>query len=187
MEIPKWRLRSSSYIAKTPFLVLRKDAIELPDGTLIDDYYVREGAGFSVIFALTPENEVLLVRQYKYGINRIMLELPAGFIDEGEDPRDAAIRELAEETGYVAESVEFVRAFVAEPSNAQMLMHVFIARNARLLLEPQPDATEDIQVERCSIPKLRALVEAGEIEALAQVAAIYYVLENILKTSGFSH
>jgi len=186
MEIPKWRLLSSSYLVRSPFLTLRRDAIELPDGTLIDDYYVREGTGFSVIFALTPENEVVLVRQYKYGINRVMLELPAGFIDPGEDPRDAAIRELAEETGYVAESVEFVRAFVAEPSNSQVLMHVFLARNARLLVEPQPDVTEDIQVQRCTIPELRSLVASGEIEALSQVAAIYFILENIFKTAGLS-
>ncbi|MFN2528942.1 MAG: NUDIX hydrolase, partial [Candidatus Baltobacteraceae bacterium] len=105
----------------------------------------------------------------------------------GEDPRDAAIRELAEETGYVAESVEFVRAFVAEPSNSQVLMHVFLARNARLLLQPQPDVTEDIQVERCTIPQLRNLVAMGEIEALSQVAAIYFILENILKTPGLSN
>lgn len=180
MEIPKWRVRASSLVVDSPFLKLRKDALELPDGTLIDDYYVREGGSFSVVFALTPADEVLLVRQYKYGVNRIMLELPGGFVDAGEEPRDAAIRELAEETGYVATTMEHVGSFATAPSNSDAHMHVFIARGARLHSRQRLDVTEEIEVERASIDGLRALVSAGEIETASQVAAIYYVLENIL-------
>lgn len=178
MENPKWRVLASSYIVDTPFLRLRKDSIELPDGTQIDDYYVREGQGFSVIFALTPEKHVVLVRQFKYGIGRTMLELPAGFVDAGEDPLQTAIRELQEETGYVAQSLEYVRSFAAEPSNSQTEMHLFIAREARLEAEQNLDITEVIDVELCSLEELRTKVACGEIDAMAQVAAIYYILEN---------
>jgi len=179
MNIPKWRVLASSYIVESPFLRLRKDTIELPTGTIIDDYYVREGRGFSVIFALTPQNDVVLVRQFKYGIGRIMLELPCGYVDEGETPDAAAVRELAEETGYVADSIEFVRTFVPEPTNSTMLMHLFFARGARPVGRQEFDVTEDIEVELATLERLRDHVQSGRIESTTQVAAIYTMLEKL--------
>jgi ADP-ribose pyrophosphatase len=179
MNIPKWRVLASSYVVESPFMRLRKDTIELPGGTVIDDYYVRESRGFSAVFALTPQNEAVLVRQFKYGIGRIILELPSGFIDEGEAPRDAAIRELAEETGYVADSIDFVRTLVADPTNSMMLMHLFIARGACPRVSQKFDVTEQIEVELVSLDRLREHLRSGEIESATQVAAIYTVLETL--------
>ena len=156
---------------------LRKDRIALPSGTIIDDYYVRESRGFSAVFALTPDGSVVLIRQFKYGIGRVVLELPSGFVDEGESPHDAAVRELAEETGYLAESMEFVRTFVPDPTNSTTLMHLFLARNARPELEQKLDATEDITVEVVTFERLREQLRAGEIDSATQVAAIYTVLD----------
>lgn len=178
MDIPKWRRISSSTVVDSRYFRLRKDAIELPDGTLIDDYYVREGRGFSVVFALTDDQRVVMVRQFKYGIGRMVLELPAGFIDEGEDPLDCARRELAEETGYVAGSIEYVRSFATEPSNSGFQMHLFLARGAREAVAQQLDPTESIEVELHSIQEVRERISRGEIDVAPQVAAIYYVLEN---------
>ena len=180
MEIPNWRVRGSTYVVDSPFLRLRKDSLELPDGTLIDDYYVREGRGFSIIFALTEDHRVVLVRQFKYAVGRIMLELPAGLIDEGEDARDAAVRELAEETGYHAQSMEPVHSLCAEPSNSQTSMHIFLARGARRQVRQRLDVTEEIEVELATVQEVRTLVARGDIDSTAQVAAIYYVLENVL-------
>ncbi len=179
MDIPKWRVTASSYVVQTSFLRLRKDSIELPDGTHIEDYYVREGRGFSVVFALTPDREVVLVRQFKYGAGRIMLELPGGLVDEGEDPAESAARELSEETGYVAKRIEFVRSFATEPSNSQTRMHLFIARDARKETAQRLDPTEAIEVELCPLDALRNLVGTGAIESMGQVAAIYSVLDSM--------
>jgi 8-oxo-dGTP pyrophosphatase MutT (NUDIX family) len=178
MDIPKWRVLSSTTVVDSRYFRLRKDAIELPNGTQIDDYYVREGRGFSVVFALTDDGRVVMVRQFKYGIGRLVLELPAGFIDDGEDPRRCAERELAEETGYVAKSMEYVRSFATEPSNSGVQMHVFLARGARQAVAQQLDPTEAIEVELHTIQELRDRIAGGEIEVAPQVAAIYYVLQN---------
>ena len=179
MEIPKWRVTASSYVVTTPFLRLRKDSIELPDGTRIDDYYVREGRGFSVVFALTQEHDVVLVRQFKYGAGRIMLELPGGLIDEDEDPAGAAARELREETGYVAQSIEFVRSFATEPSHSQARMHLYLARGARKVATQRLDPTEAIEVERYPLAVLPTLLASGAVESMGQVAAIYTVLDTL--------
>ena len=74
--------------------------MELPSGVVVEDYFVRESRGFCVVFALTPDENVLLVRQYKHGVGEIVTDLPAGVIDAGETPETCAVRELAEETGF---------------------------------------------------------------------------------------
>jgi len=113
MEKPVWRRQASAYVVDSPYMRLRVDRVELPDGTIIPEYYVREATGFVVVFALTPDDRVILVRQYRYGADAIHLELPAGTIDEGEDPQTCARRELAEETGYEVERIEAIGSFSA--------------------------------------------------------------------------
>ncbi|HEY0380827.1 MAG TPA: NUDIX hydrolase, partial [Candidatus Elarobacter sp.] len=125
-----WRIVSSEYRIDTKFLRLRADRVELPSGTIVDEYYVRESLGFCVIFALTADDDVLLVRQYKHGAAQIVTELPAGMIDADESPAACASRELAEETGYTGSPPEFVRTFLADPTNATAHFHLFIVRDA---------------------------------------------------------
>lgn len=173
---PGWRIISSTYPIATPYLRLRSDVVELPDGTVIDDYYVRETHGFSVIFALTPAREVVLVRQYKHGASREVLELPAGGIEPGEAPRDCAIRELAEETGYAGDEPEFVRTFLADPTNSNGEFHVFLIRNAEPRGATNFDTTEDITVELAALADVRDMIADGRINAGSQVASAFAAL-----------
>ena len=176
-----WRILSSQYPIETAYLRLRADTIELPDGTIVRDYYVRETRGFVVIFALRTDGRVLLVRQYKHGIGRSVLELPAGAIDEGESPRDCAVRELAEETGYIGEEPELVRSFVADPTNSNGFFHLFLIRGAAERVAQAFDITEDIAVEFAPIDELRAMMRDGRIVVGSQVASIYTVLDHLKK------
>lgn len=176
---PRWRVIASSYPIDTRFLRLRKDTIELPDGTRVEEYFVRESRGFVIIFALTQDERVLLVRQYKHGAARTLLELPAGAIDPGEEPAQCARRELLEETGYAASSMEFVRAFVTDPTNSDTLAHLFVARGAHRVAEQNLDPTESIEVSLASLAELHALTRDGAIESLPHVAAVYLMLERL--------
>ncbi|HKU68400.1 MAG TPA: NUDIX hydrolase [Candidatus Baltobacteraceae bacterium] len=179
MDERGWQVTGSSYVVDSPYLRIRCDRIVLPDGTVIDDYYVRESRGYVIVFALTPDRRVVLVRQYKHGIRRSLLELVAGMIDEGEDPPQTAQRELLEETGYAAESVEYVRSFVTDPSSADTVAHLFFARNAYAAGEQQLDVTEDITVELAPLDELRGMLRRGEIEAIPHVGAIYFMLDRL--------
>lgn len=181
MEVSKrpWRVTASRYVVDTRHLRLREDTIELPDGTVVEGYFVRESRGFVVIFALTPDNRVVLVRQYKHGIGRIVLELPAGAIDPGETPLETARRELSEETGYEAPTMELVRSFVTDPTNADTVAHVFLAKGARQTGRQELDVTESIEVELATLADVRRFVRDGTIDVMPQAAAIYTVLDRL--------
>jgi 8-oxo-dGTP pyrophosphatase MutT (NUDIX family) len=172
-----WRVTASSYVVDSPFLRLRKDTIELPDGSTVHDYYVRESRGFAVVFALTGDNNVVLVRQYKHGIGQELLELPAGAIDPGEQPVQTAARELEEETGYTAPAMEHVRSFIVDPTNSDSVAHLFLARSARQTSTQKLDVTEGIEVELVRFGDLRMLVRDGTIDSVPHVASIYLILD----------
>jgi 8-oxo-dGTP pyrophosphatase MutT (NUDIX family) len=168
---------ASSYVIDTHFLRLRKDTIELPDGSVIEDYYVRESRGFAMVCAITQDNRIVLVRQYKHGIGQELLELPAGAIDPGEEPSACAMRELEEETGYTAPAMEFVRTFIVDPTNSNSVAHLFLARNAEKTSEQTLDVTERIDVELVALHDLLRLVRNGTIESISHVGAIYVLLD----------
>ncbi len=136
MEKPAWRLRASRYIVDSPYMRLREDEVELPNGTVVSNYYVRESRGFVIIVALTADERVVLVRQYRYGSDSIHLEIPAGMLLEGEDPAACALRELAEETGYAVEHCERAGEFFAEAVRSNARAFIYIGRAARKVAEP---------------------------------------------------
>lgn len=155
---------------------LRRDEIELPSGTIINDYYVRESAGFVIVFALTPDRRVVLVRQYRYATDALGLELPAGTLDSGEDPLACAERELLEETGYEAAYWEQIGTFAAEPVRSTSRAYLYLAHDAHKTREQQLDETEHIEVELTSLRDVREMLRDGRLDAIASVAAAYVAL-----------
>lgn len=177
MEKPQWRRRSSSLLVDSTHMRLRVDELELPDGTVIPDYYVRESEGFAIVFPIANDGRIVLVRQYRYGSDAIHLELPAGGLHDGEDPRACAARELLEETGYAAPQLELVASYYAEPVRATALARIFLARDARKVREPRPDPTEVVAVELATMDEFRHMLFDGRIDAGHVLVAGYRVLD----------
>ena len=140
---------------------------------------MRESLGFSIVFALTPADRVLLVRQYKHGVGEVVTELPAGVMNDGESPEACASRELAEETGYTGSAPELVRTFLTDPTNSTGRFHVFVVRDATRTCEPQNDVTEDIEVELAPVDEVRAMALDGRIGSGSQVAAVLVALAHL--------
>jgi ADP-ribose pyrophosphatase len=182
-EREAWKIVESELVIQTRHLRLRRDTIELPGGELVRDYFVRESRGFSVVFAMTRDERVVLVRQYKHGIGQHLLELPAGAIDPGEEPRACARRELAEETGYVGSPAdpEHIGSFVYDPTSSNTRYHLFLARDCKPLGRQELDLTERITVELATLAELRRFVGDGTIDVGAHVASIYYTLDRLGK------
>ena len=179
MEKPGWRLRSSRYVVDSPYMRLRADEIELPDGTIVPDYFVRESLGFVIVFPLTEDDRVVLVRQYRYGADSIHLELPAGMLAEGEDPKDCALRELAEETGYESARWEPAAEYFPEPVRSAARAYVYVALDAKKVRIPKLDLTEHLEVELATLPEFRTMLRDGRVDTGASLVGGYRALEKL--------
>jgi 8-oxo-dGTP pyrophosphatase MutT (NUDIX family) len=98
-----------------------------------------------MVVPVTPEGQIVLVRQDRHGLRRISLEPPGGVIDPGELPRAAAERELREETGYIADDVQFLGRVAPNPAMQNNWCHMFLARNCR----PHTDARQHLDRFEC--------------------------------------
>ena len=95
-----WKLLNSEYLVDAPWLKVAKETCELPNGKVIDDFYTLWQPDWVLVLARTAEGKWVMTEQYRHGTGKIALEFPAGIIDKGETPEQAALRELQEECGY---------------------------------------------------------------------------------------
>lgn len=175
----KWEILSSEYVVESPWYRLRRDACRLPDGSVIDSYYVREHPGFAVIFAITPAGDVVFARQYKHGFGGFFLGLPAGAVEPGEDPLDCARRELEEETGYVAPSFVRIAEFMADPTSSTAKAYLFLATGAVPDGVRAVDPSEEIETELVPVGRAIDEIRAGRVSGQSHVAAIYAALDKL--------
>lgn len=100
-----WKLLSTEYLVNAPWLKVAKEKCELPNGKVIDDFYTLWQPDWVLILARTKEGKWVTTQQYRHGTGKIALEFPAGIINKGETPEQAALRELQEECGYCMDPV----------------------------------------------------------------------------------
>ncbi|MEO9146915.1 MAG: NUDIX hydrolase [Ginsengibacter sp.] len=178
-EDMKWKVLSSEYISRHQYFTARKDKCETPEGKIIDEYYVVELPTTVCAVAITQEGEVLMIRQYRHPIEETLLEVPGGFIDEKETPEQAVKRELKEETGYEFSSVINVGKIAANPGVLNNYTYLFLAQGGVRTSEQKLDKTEELQVERISLPELKKLFLENKIMQGTHNSCIFYALKQM--------
>ncbi len=162
---------------------LRKERFQSRHTGKAHDYYVIHLADAVHVVALTPDDEVLLVRQFRAGSNRDSLEIPGGLVDHGEDPCAAGARELLEETGYAGDAPVFLGALWSNPSLLTSRISTIVIRNARLVAEPDPDLHEELTIERVPAQAIPRMILEGKIDHALVVAGLLWWLGT--RHSGF--
>lgn len=129
------------------------------------DFYVIDFPNWVQVLPITPEDQVVMVRQYRHGCGQVLLELPGGLIDKDDgNPEESAQRELLEETGYAAEELVLVTKTYPQPAVLSNTGLTYLARNAKKIAEPQPDAAEDIEICLVNLEKIPEMIRKGEIK-----------------------
>ncbi|WP_205314288.1 NUDIX hydrolase [Pedobacter namyangjuensis] len=176
MEILKWQKLASKYLVKERWATLRVDTCKLPNGAVKDDYYVLEYPNWVNAVALTKENQLILVRQYRFAAEIISLEVPGGVIDDGEDPETAIVRELIEETGYTFESCEQIAVLYPNPATSTNKTFTYLLKGGVKTHEQHLDEHEILNVELYSIDEVKQLLKDNKIEQSLHAAALFYGL-----------
>ncbi len=163
--MPKpWKILSSNLVLETKYVTVHKDALELPNGHQIQDYYVFEFNDWARVVPITSDQQLILVEQYRHGVKKITCEFPAGMMDPHEQSAiETAKRELLEETGYTSEDWLPLGSFKLGPSRIKNGFHLFLARNCYLTSSQNLDASEDIHIRKVSFSEFERMFENGQV------------------------
>lgn len=171
--MPEWEtVARHEVVDRRPWLRLWSEDVKLPDGRIIAGFSTIEMPDYAVIVALTPDNKVIVEHSYKHGPRRVSINLPAGYIEDGEDPLAAAQRELREETGYAADRWSFLGRFTNDGNRGCGTANLFLAREARRVAEPDGGDLEEMNIDLMDLDELPQAVRQGDVAVLSTAAAI---------------
>jgi 8-oxo-dGTP pyrophosphatase MutT (NUDIX family) len=179
-----WKITSSESGPELPLFKTRYDFVENPRNNKSMKAVVLESADWVNVVAITPENKIIVVEQHRFGISKTNIEIPAGLVDPGEEPKQTAIRELLEETGYTADNWQSLGWVEANPAFLDNHCHLWLATDVMKTAEPKLDDGEDIAVSELSLEELKTEIELGMMRNSLALLALSRVFD-LRKTDYF--
>ena len=170
-----WRKHASERIGDFAVFSLRRDVVESPRTSARLSVYVLEAPAWVNVVPVTPAGDMVLIEQFRHGIETPCLEIPGGMVDGAESPAEAAARELFEETGYRAEALHPLGVSHPNPAILNNVLHSYVATGARRVAEPRLDSSEDISVVIYPLERVQELVRDGRITHALVLAAFHFL------------
>lgn len=167
----KWKVIDTEMLFNSPWFNLVKDKCILQNGNEIPYYWIDYKEAVMML-GTTVGGKVVMVEQYRHGVKEVMLEFPAGLVDDGEDFTETVKRELMEETGYEADEVEFQKMLYPAAAYSSQRLHLFFAKGLKKTGEQQLEESEHINVKLVGFDELLNMVDSGEIKGSSGVAAV---------------
>ncbi len=159
-----WRLQNRKLVAFYNVFGVLEHALFDASGAFRKNVFTLDCRDWCNVVAVTPDRQLVLVWQWRFGSESMSLEIPGGVVDEGEAPIDAARRELLEETGYACDSLEPLISMFANPPMHGNRLHTFLARGAVRVREPSFDLAEECEVARVPVEHTAALLDGGHVQ-----------------------
>ena len=176
-DLLRWKWLSGNIVRRDRWVDLRENTYLLPNGQEITPYYTTRNRSFSVIVARDPEGSYICVRQFRPGTETVTTEFPAGGMEDGEDPLDAAKRELLEETGYEAERWTSLGRIAPNATIADNYAYIFLAEGCRKVSGRHLDETECMETAVISSGVMDEMIAECRVIQAVHVAAYYMARE----------
>ncbi len=166
-------LKSEIIVSRPPWLRVRHDEVRLPDGRVNPEFYVLEYPDWVNVIAITEDGHFVMELQYRYGLDRTCYELPAGVMEKGETPEEAARRELEEETGYTGGKWIHLMSASGNASTTDNLTHSFLAVGVKPNGKRHLDKTEALDVELLTREQVYRLLLDDKIKQSQMAAPLW--------------
>lgn len=178
----KWKTLSSEYLFNDTWLKARKDRCQRPDGKMVYPYYVMEYPEWVTGLALTTDEKIILVKQYRHALGEVCIELPGGCVDAADKDLEQSVRrEFLEETGYAFKTAEYLGRTSANPSTNSNTLHMFLLTGGEKLQEQELDHNEEILVMVVSFDEFRQMLLENKFIQSMHVTNIFYALHKLGK------